>query len=76
MTKPPQRDLFPPRKPSPASMTATPSRETGRYTIEPFEFTGEGLDNPGSLDDVPPFLRFPDEPGYVELDRFMRPVAK
>jgi hypothetical protein len=40
------------------------------------EFTGEELGRIGSLDDVPGWLRLWDEPGYVELDRFMRPVAK
>lgn len=43
----------------------------------PFQFDAGGPEcEPRSLDEVPPFLRFPDEPGFVELDRNMMPVKR
>lgn len=41
----------------------------------PFEFIPGDECEPRTLDDVPLELRLPGEPGYIERDRYYRPVS-
>lgn len=62
MTRPAQRDLFVPTPEAPP---------------EPFDFLAhdDPATRPGSLDDVPAWLRVPGEEGHIELDANMRPAV-
>lgn len=71
MTRPIQPDLF-------ANLTHAVVEEiAAEDAAAPFQFDAGGPEcEPRSLDEVPPFLRLPGEPGFVELDRNMMPVKR
>lgn len=87
MTRPVQPDLLDalttPKGPMgdgmPSKTPVSPiagSIPAGSATPGDFDFTASELGRLGSLDDVPEWLRFPDEPGFVEMDRNMMPVKR
>lgn len=67
---------MPPKNNQPDLFTRIPDRvaEAPRRYELPGDY-GEGLE-PRGLDTIPAWLRLPGEPGYVEMDRFMRPVDR
>ena len=48
---------------------------TGRPREPPPDIEWSPLGPPLPFETIPAWLRLPGEPGYVELDQFMRPVG-
>ena len=71
MTRPhqPSLPLEPAMTPSTPRHVAT--ERTPSIVVDFWDWTDPGP--PRGIDTVPPILRLPGEPGYVELDRYMRP---
>lgn len=65
MTRPAQLALPRPPQPPRARVPRAPYQPPASC-IEPFDFRGDGPELvPGRFEDVPVWLRFPDEPGFV-----------